>query len=213
MIQLNPLDRFICHVDNALRTLTPTAAAAERPSPAKKVENESQLNEDERQHAAGLMRINHTGEVCAQALYQGQSLTARLPDVREAMEHAAQEEIDHLVWCEERLTELNSRTSVLNPMFYGLSYGIGAVAGALGDKWSLGFVAATEDQVCEHLEEHMETLPESDQRSRAVLKQMHSDEKEHATLALDAGGAVFPPVIKKIMTQVSKAMTTSTYRI
>ena len=129
------------------------------------------------------------------------------------MEHAAQEEIDHLVWCEERLTELNSRTSVLNPMFYGLSYGIGAVAGALGDKWSLGFVAATEDQVCEHLEEHMETLPESDQRSRAVLKQMHSDEKEHATLALDAGGAVFPPVIKKIMTQVSKAMTTSTYRI
>lgn len=213
MIQLTSLDRLICHVDNALRTLVPGAASAERPSPAKTTQDSAELSDSEQQHAAGLMRINHTGEVCAQALYQGQSLTARLPDVRQAMEHAAQEEIDHLVWCEQRLTELNSRTSILNPAFYGLSYTIGAVAGALGDKWSLGFVAATEDQVCKHLEEHMETLPEADQRSRAVLKQMHIDERQHATQALEAGGIAFPKVIKQGMTQLSKVMTATTYRI
>lgn len=213
MIQPTHIDRFINHFDNALRTLVPGAASAERASPANETQDSGEMTESEREHAAGLMRINHTGEVCAQALYQGQSLTARLPDVRDAMEHAAQEEIDHLVWCEQRLDELNSRTSVLNPVFYGLSYGIGAVAGALGDKWSLGFVAATEDQVCKHLEEHMETLPEVDQRSRAVLKQMHTDEKQHATVALEAGGVNFPSVIKRGMTQLSKVMTASTYRI
>lgn len=213
MIQPTAIDRLIGHFDNALRTLVPGAATAERGSPAKGAQDSSEMTESEREHAAGLMRINHTGEVCAQALYQGQSLTARLPDVREAMEHAAQEEIDHLVWCEDRLTELNSRTSLLNPMFYGLSYGIGAVAGALGDKWSLGFVAATEDQVCKHLEEHMETLPECDQRSRAVLKQMHIDEQQHATLALEAGGVEFPRIIKRGMTQLSKVMTATTYRV
>lgn len=212
MIQLSTIDRLICHVDNALRTLTPTATTAERPSPATHVKDETTLSDDERQHAAGLMRINHTGEVCAQGLYQGQSLTARLPDIRDAMKHAAQEEVDHLVWCEERLTELNSRTSILNPIFYGLSYGIGAMAGAAGDKWSLGFVAATEDQVCKHLEEHLETLPAADQRSRAILKQMHIDEKEHATLALNAGGVAFPSIIKATMTQISKVMTKTTYR-
>ena len=213
MLHLTPIDHLINHVDSALRTLIPSAATAERPSPALSVQDDGEMSHSERKHAAGLMRINHTGEVCAQALYQGQALTARLPDVREAMEHAAQEEIDHLVWCEERLNELGSRTSLLNPAFYGLSYGIGAIAGALGDKYSLGFVAATEDQVCKHLNEHMERLPEQDKRSRAVLAQMHEDELKHATVALEAGGVRFPKPIKAVMTQLSKVMTASTYRL
>lgn len=210
MRSLSAVDQLICHVDNALKTLVPGASSSHRPSPA--ASQDQEMTSDEQKHAAGLMRINHTGEVCAQALYQGQSLTARLPDVRQAMEHAAEEEIDHLVWCETRLNELNSRTSLLNPGFYTLSYGIGAMAGALGDKYSLGFVAATEEQVCEHLEEHLETLPAQDQRSREILQQMHEDELKHATLALDSGGIDFPPWIKGLMTRISKVMTATTYR-
>jgi ubiquinone biosynthesis monooxygenase Coq7 len=159
------------------------------------------------------MRINHTGEVCAQALYQGQALTAKLPEVRDAMDEAAKEEIDHLVWCEQRINELNGRTSVLNPLFYGLSFTIGALAGVAGDKWSLGFVAATENQVCKHLEEHLQSLPESDTKSRAILEQMLIDEAKHATAALDAGGAEFPSEIKSVMSVIAKGMTTTTYRI
>ncbi len=168
-----------------------------RESPANTV-NESALKDAEKQHAAALMRINHTGEVCAQALYQGQSLTARLPDVRDAMEEAAKEEIDHLVWCEQRIHQLGSHTSFFNPLFYGLSYSIGAFAGALGDKWSLGFVAATEEQVCAHLESHLIDLPSEDAKSRAILTTMLEDEQRHATIALEAGGVPFPAVIKKI---------------
>lgn len=211
MRHLSPLDHFISHCDNALKTLVPGAATPHRESPAQSPE--AQMSEGEIKHAASLMRINHTGEVCAQALYQGQSLTAKLPDIRQAMEHAAEEEIDHLVWCEQRIHELGSHTSILNPAFYGLSYSIGALAGTLGDKYSLGFVAATEEKVCEHLQEHLQTLPEQDQRSRQVLKQMHEDELKHATLALDAGGIEFPALIKRIMTGMSKVMTSSTYRV
>jgi 3-demethoxyubiquinol 3-hydroxylase len=159
------------------------------------------------------MRINHTGEVCAQALYQGQALTARLEAVREQMTQAAQEEIDHLAWCEQRLKELDSHTSLLNPVFYALSFGIGAAAGAAGDKYSLGFVAATEDQVCKHLEHHFEDLPAQDERSRAILRQMHEDEAHHADWALAAGGIEFPTPVKKVMTLMSKVMTKSVYRI
>lgn len=212
MVRLSKLDTFISHIDNALKTLVPGAATAHRSSPADTTDDQA-LSQQETQHAAGLMRINHTGEVCAQALYQGQSLTARLPQVREAMEEAAEEEIDHLVWCEHRLKELNSQPSLLNPLFYGLSYSVGALAGALGDKWSLGFVAATEDQVCKHLEHHLETLPQGDQRSRAVLKLMHEDELRHATTALSAGGVPFPKPVKNFMTGLSKVMTGTTYRI
>ena len=212
MRSLSPLDHFIGHVDNALRTLSPQAATAHRESPAKGI-SEASLNDQEKQHAAGLMRINHTGEVCAQGLYQGQSLTAKLPNIRQSMIEAAEEEIDHLVWCEQRLTDLNSRTSLLNPAFYALSYSVGALAGALGDKWSLGFVAATENQVCKHLEEHLEGLPEQDQRSKAILNLMHEDELKHASVALDAGGVVFPGWFQKGMTVMSKVMTKSTYRI
>lgn len=214
MRTLSKIDNLVMQVDNALKTLVPSAArsSAERPSPALSVAD-SELDDSERRHAAGLMRINHTGEVCAQALYQGQALTAKLPQVRSAMEHAAIEEIDHLVWCEDRLVELNSSTSILNPVFYGLSYSMGALTGAIGDKWSLGFVAATEDQVCKHLEEHLETLPDQDLRSRAVLSQMHEDELKHGALALDAGGVQFPRWVKAVMTEMSKVMTKTTYRL
>lgn len=143
----SPLDRLLLQADAAMRTLIPKSSHASRPSPAL-VEPHSTVDAQHTKHIAGLMRINHTGEVCAQALYQGQALTAKLPHIREQMEHAAEEEVDHLVWCEQRIHELGSHTSVLNPLFYGLSFAIGATAGAISDKVSLGFVAATEEQVC-----------------------------------------------------------------
>ncbi|HSC82173.1 MAG TPA: 2-polyprenyl-3-methyl-6-methoxy-1,4-benzoquinone monooxygenase, partial [Pseudomonas sp.] len=158
-------------------------------------------------------RINHTGEVCAQALYQGQALTAKLPQVRKAMEHAADEEIDHLAWCEQRIRELGSHPSLLNPLFYGLSFGVGAVAGLISDKVSLGFVAATEDQVVKHLDEHLEQIPLDDAKTRAILEQMREDEEHHATSAIEAGGLRFPAPVKFGMSLLSKVMTKSTYRI
>ena len=159
------------------------------------------------------MRINHSGEVCAQALYQGQALTAKLPDVREEMQLAAQEEIDHLVWCEQRIRQLNSHTSFLNPLFYAASFSIGAAAGIAGDKWSLGFVAATEEQVCKHLQDHLTQLPAQDEKSRAILEQMLEDEEKHGNNALAAGGQEFSAPIKKMMSGISKLMTKTTYRI
>jgi ubiquinone biosynthesis monooxygenase Coq7 len=210
--QLSFIDKLISSADQALRTMVPSAAAAVKPSPADQEEH-YELDFEEQKHIAGLMRINHTGEVCAQALYQGQALTARLPDVREEMEHAAQEEIDHLVWCEERLTQLNSHTSLLNPAFYAASFTLGAAAGLIGDKWSLGFVAATEEQVCKHLEDHLQQLPEEDKKSRAVIEQMLDDEARHGDNALAAGGVDLPSTVKRLMTAMSKVMTTTTYRI
>lgn len=210
--QYSLIDRLIQNADQALRTLVPGAANADRPSPALN-RQPATLDDQERKHAAGLMRINHTGEVCAQALYQGQALTAKLPEVRAAMDEAAREEIDHLVWCEQRLQALNSHTSLLNPLFYGLSFGIGAVAGKISDRVSLGFVAATEQQVCQHLTQHMMDLPVQDEQSKAVLLQMLDDEAKHAATALDAGGHVFPWPVKLVMTGLSKVMTKSVYRI
>jgi ubiquinone biosynthesis monooxygenase Coq7 len=205
-------DKLISNADQALRTLVPNASHAERENPAAK-HSSSKMTEQQRQHTAGLMRINHTGEVCAQALYQGQALTARLPTVRREMEQAAQEEVDHLAWCEQRLQQLNSQTSLLNPVFYTGSFLLGATAGALGDKWSLGFVAATEEQVCKHLEEHLEQLPADDQQSRAILEQMLVDEKTHGNKAIAAGGKAFSAPVKELMTTMSRLMTSSTYRI
>ena len=158
------------------------------------------------------MRINHTGEVCAQALYQGQALTARLPGVRASMERAAQEENDHLVWCEERINELGNRTSYLNPLWYAGSFAIGAAAGIAGDKWSLGFVAETEHQVEAHLDDHLSQVPQSDQRTRAILEQMKEDEVSHATKALAAGGATLPGPIRQAMKLMSKVMTSTVYK-
>lgn len=210
--QLSALDRLLVGVDQAVRTLSPGVSTAARKNPSATMSSDK-LDKSDYRHIAGLMRINHTGEVCAQALYQGQAATAKLPDVRDKMEHAALEETDHLVWCEDRLNQLGSQTSVLNPLFYALSYGIGAVAGAAGDKWSLGFVAATEEQVCKHLREHLEQLPPEDKKTRAILKQMLADEEEHGASALAAGGQDFPKPIKDVMSVMSKAMTKTTYRL
>lgn len=205
-------DRLILQLDQALHTLVPGSSHAQRTSPGAKAED-GELSDAERQLAAGLMRINHTGEVCAQALYQGQSLTARLPDVRNTMNHAAVEEVDHLAWCETRLKELDSRPSVLNPAFYALSFGLGAVAGAIGDKWSLGFVGETEKQVCEHLEEHLTQLPAQDHKSRAVIQQMIVDEKKHGDSAMAAGGAELPLPITAGMKLMAGVMKTLTKRV
>jgi 3-demethoxyubiquinol 3-hydroxylase len=208
----SPVDRLLLQADAALRTLLPFSGQPSRPSPAT-VQAEAELDEAQAQHVAGLMRINHTGEVCAQALYQGQALTAKLPQVRKAMEHAADEEIDHLAWCEQRIRQLGSQPSILNPLFYGLSFGVGAAAGLISDKVSLGFVAATEDQVVKHLDEHLQQIPPEDQKSRAILEQMRTDEEQHANSALDAGGLRFPAPVKFGMSLLAKVMTKSTYRI
>ncbi len=211
--QLSLADNLLTQVDKAIRTLAPGGKMSHsRVTPAQTY-NEAQLNDRERKHAAGLMRVNHAGEVCAQALYQGQALTAKLPSVRQEMEQSAQEEIDHLAWCQERIQHLGSHTSLLNPVWYGLSFGIGATAGLISDKVSLGFVAATEEQVCKHLKNHLEGLPEQDQKSRAVVEVMLQDEEKHARAALAAGGHNFPAPVKGLMSLVSKAMTKSSYKI
>jgi ubiquinone biosynthesis monooxygenase Coq7 len=210
--KLSPLDGLLLQVDRALRTIAVNKPPHERPSPAKSA-TEQTLTEQEKRHAAGLMRVNHTGEVCAQALYQGQALTAKLTAVRNEMEQAADEEIDHLAWCQERVNQLGSHTSLLNPLWYGLSFGIGATTGLISDKLSLGFVAATENQVCQHLENHLEQLPADDKKSRVIVTQMLEDEAKHADAALDAGGLKFPAPVKGLMTLVSKAMTKTSYRI
>jgi ubiquinone biosynthesis monooxygenase Coq7 len=210
--QLSGLDQILTQLDQGLRMVLSNAPAPQRVSPAVEIAD-TELSDQERQHAIGLMRVNHAGEVCAQALYQGQALTAKLPEVGEQMEHAAAEEIDHLAWCEERIVELGGRTSALNPVWYAMSFGIGAGAGLISDKLSLGFVAATEDQVCDHLQKHLEDLPISDSKSRAIVKQMLDDEARHAKAALEAGGHRFPASVKKLMTFVSSAMTGSSYRL
>ena len=210
--RLSLLDRLITEADSVMRTITNRGHSAARPSPSRG-HTESDLSEAERKHVAGLMRINHTGEVCAQALYQGQALTAKLPKVRDEMQQAAQEEVDHLVWCEERLRELDSHTSYLNPAWYGMSFTLGAIAGAIGDQVSLGFVAATEERVCNHLREHLRELPDDDRKSQLILQKMLEDEQRHGDNALDAGGTDFPRPVKDAMTAVSQLMTRSSYRI
>jgi len=212
MRHLSPIDQFITQADHALRTVLGKPKITERPDPATNIED-TQLSDDERRHAAGLMRVNHAGEVSAQALYQGQALTARLDDVRASMERAALEENDHLAWTENRLQELASHKSMLNPVWYAGSFAIGALAGALGDKWSLGFVAETEHQVVRHLDEHLQKLPTHDHKSIRILQQMKEDEAHHATVALEGGGAELPWPVKKLMGAMSKVMTSSAYYI
>ncbi len=209
--KLTLLDQLVRSADNALRTLAGAHASPSQPSPATATAD-TEMSDTERRHAAGLMRVNHSGEVCAQALYQGQALTARLPAVRGDMEDAAREEEDHLAWCEDRLRELDSRPSVLNPLWYSLSFGLGAGAGLVSDRLSLGFVAATEDLVCQHLERHLRDLPAQDGRSRAVVTQMLEDEARHADKALAAGGLAFPNPAKRLMALASRAMTATSYR-
>ena len=209
---MTPIDRLIIEFDTALRSVV-GGANSDRPTPESQLTVKNSLDAAERKHAAGLMRVNHVGEVCAQALYQSQKLVARDPQIREMLEHSAQEEIDHLAWCETRLKELDSHTSYLNPFWYAGSFAIGLLAGLAGDKWSLGFVVETEKQVEAHLENHLEKLPIDDQRSRAIVDQMRIDEIEHGQAALHAGGATLPEPIQKMMQAISKIMTTTAYKI
>ncbi len=205
-------DRLLIQFDQAFRTLFGQPRTTGRPDPAAGLP-EAELTPEERRASARLMRVDHAGEVCAQALYQGQALTARLEGVREAMERAAEEENDHLAWCERRLQALDSHTSLLNPAWYLGSLALGALAGAVGDKWSLGFVAETERQVVLHLDDHLQRLPAADGRSRAVLEQMKIDEERHGQNASRAGGAVLPQPVRRLMRLASKVMTETAYWI
>jgi ubiquinone biosynthesis monooxygenase Coq7 len=207
----SPLDRLLIEAQRALAT-TAGKAIAERANPAGD-ERECGLDESERQHAAGLMRINHTGEVCAQALYVGQAAVARDEGTRAQLLAAAQEETDHLAWCADRLQELHSRPSLLNPLWYAGSYAIGLAAGLRGDGWNLGFVVETERQVEAHLDQHLQTLPSQDRRSRAILETMKADEARHADHAERAGARALPPPIPRLMALTSAIMKAIAYRV
>ena len=214
--QAAPMEQLIRGFDRALRTLT-GQHRAKRPSPAQQTDSgegiQEELSLEDARHSAGLMRVNHTGEVCAQALYDGQAATARNPEVTQALSAAGDEEVDHLMWCEDRLRDLDARPSVLNPLFYGASWALGAVTGLLGDRTSLAFVEATEDQVVKHLDRHLESLPENDVKSRAVVTQMRADEARHGDEAFAMGGSRLSAVQKRVMAAVAKVMTATTYRI
>ncbi|MDD2775067.1 MAG: 2-polyprenyl-3-methyl-6-methoxy-1,4-benzoquinone monooxygenase [Gallionella sp.] len=205
------LDRVIIEFDKGLRTLFSQAHSI-RAYPDQHLP-ESHLDEAERHHAANLMRVNHSGEICAQALYQGQALTARDPVVQQKLHHAAQEETEHLAWTARRVHELGGHLSVLNPVLYTASLGLGAVAGLLGDKWNLGFLAETEQQVGAHLQSHLEKLPINDEKSRAIVTQMHTDEIGHADMATAMGGAELPTVVANTMKLGGKIMTNTTYHV
>lgn len=209
--RLSPLDRLLDSAQNALSTVAGNPRA-ERGNPGDATPDVV-LDEAERRHAAGLMRINHVGEVCAQALYIGQAAVARDPATRAHLLAAAQEETDHLAWCADRLRELDSRPSLLNPLWYGGSWAIGALAGLRGDGWNLGFVVETERQVEAHLEEHLHTLPEADARSRAILRTMKEDEARHADDAEQAGAKRLPQPLPTLMATASNLMKAVAYRL
>jgi 3-demethoxyubiquinol 3-hydroxylase len=221
-ISQSPIDRLIGEFDTALRAIA-GGANYTRPIPRTFIENGSSqeqaltsyldLSPEDRTHVAGLMRVNHVGEVCAQALYQSQKFLAKTPETRALLDQAAKEEMDHMAWCEERLRELDSRPSLLNPLWYAGAFGIGLVAGLAGDRWSLGFVAETEKQVERHLDDHLEKLPEADLRTRAIVEQMRIDEIEHGTSAIAAGGQELPRPLQTLMAGISKIMTTTAYKI
>jgi ubiquinone biosynthesis monooxygenase Coq7 len=208
----SPIDRFIIGIDTALRVATGQSDEARRGNPADSIP-EVVMEEEQRRHSAGLMRINHAGEVCAQALYAGQALTARNAEVQAEMQQAANEEIDHLSWCKDRLDELESKPSRLDPLWYAGSFAIGAAAGLAGDGWSLGFLKETEKQVEAHLEGHIEKLPPEDARSRAILDQMKIDEAKHAQMAEDSGAFDLPLPVRRLMKLTAGAMKAIAYRV
>jgi ubiquinone biosynthesis monooxygenase Coq7 len=205
------MDRLIAEFDRALRAVVGVASAS-RPSPAED-KPEAELDARARSHAAALMRVNHVGEVCAQALYQGQALTARNARIKAALEQAAREEQDHLAWSADRIRELGGRTSLLNPVWYAGSFSIGALAGLLGDRWNVAFLAETERQVEDHLTGHLEALPTNDERTRAVVSAMRADEAKHGATARGLGGEDLPTPVKAAMRFASKIMTTIAYRV
>ncbi|MBV8047462.1 MAG: 2-polyprenyl-3-methyl-6-methoxy-1,4-benzoquinone monooxygenase [Paludibacterium sp.] len=203
-------DKLIIEFDKGLRTLCAPARSA-RAYPDDEVP-EAPLTETQKRHARGLMRVNHCGEICAQALYQGQALTARDAAARDALRQAAQEEEEHLAWTARRVRELGGRVSLLNPLWYGGSLAIGVAAGVLGDKWNLGFLQETEHQVTAHLESHLDRLPEEDGKSRAIVAQMRDDECRHADMARDFGAARLPLPVRQAMKLSARVMTTLSYR-
>ncbi|MGB5178449.1 MAG: 2-polyprenyl-3-methyl-6-methoxy-1,4-benzoquinone monooxygenase [Gammaproteobacteria bacterium] len=206
------VDQLITHTDQALRTVFGEPVGSGRENPAEALV-EHKLSTVEKTNSIRLMRVNHAGEVCAQALYQGQALTARHHETRQQMKQAAIEENDHLAWCRQRINELGGHTSLLNPLWYTGSLAIGAASGLLGDKWSLGFLAETENQVVEHIEGHLQKLPAADDKSHAILAQMKTDEARHKASALNAGGTALPGAVKKMMALVSRVMTSTASRI
>jgi 3-demethoxyubiquinol 3-hydroxylase len=209
---LTPLDRLLAGVNNALRTVAAPTGQSPRANPAADVQ-EADLDDRQKAHAAGLMRVNHAGEVAAQGLYQGHAVVAHDPDIEQQMQNAADEEFDHLAWCEQRLDELGEGPSRLSPVWYTGAFTIGALSGALGDKWSLGFIAETERQVCNHLESHLDKLPAEDARSRAIVTTMRDEEAKHGENAVAAGAAELPKALKKLMQATAKLMTTTAYRL
>lgn len=205
------IDDLITGFDRALRTLA-TGSTSVRPYPAERVDA-PELSDAAKTHAAGLMRVNHSGEICAQALYSGQAMTSANSMLRRQLDRAAREETEHLAWTERRLEELGARTSLLNPLWYAGSFAMGAVAGLAGDRWNLGFLSETERQVEQHLSGHLDTLPEGDARSRAIVSQMRTDEAGHAQMAEDLGAARLPLPIRAVMRLTAKVMTVTTYRV
>ena len=206
------IDKFITEIDKGLKFSTQNYQKESRQYPAQNIEEDS-LNELDRSISASLMRINHAGEVSAQGLYRGQALTARLDGTREKMDEAAEEELDHLAWCNKRLEELDEKPSIFNPIWYGLSFTMGAIAGMAGDKWSLGFVHETEEQVVTHLEGHLDKLSTEDKKTIAILEQMRIDEAQHSQEALESGAEDLPEGIKKLMSVIARVMTKSSYYI
>lgn len=209
---LSKVDQLLVGVDKALRAVVPHSNPSTRPLPVSSDEI-PELSITEARHVAGLMRINHTGEVCAQGLYHGQAFSAKDDGVKQAMQQSAEEEVDHLVWCETRLDELGSHASIFTPLWYGMSFGLGAVAGAISNEFSLGFVAETEAQVSEHLQDHITQLPEQDQRSKEILAQMDIEELHHRELALENGGAALSPVVRQTMRWMANRMKATAYHL
>ena len=208
--QLSPLDKLLAGANNALRTVASPAGRPARRNPSENIED-AKLDSKQKSHAAGLMRVNHAGEVAAQALYQGHASMARDKTIESQMKRAANEEFDHLAWCEQRLQELGYQPSRLSPLWYAGAYAIGAASGVLGDKWSLGFIAETEKQVCSHLDSHLDHLPEEDAKSRAIVQQMRDEEQEHGENAIDAGAAELPRPVIRLMRVTAKLMTNTAY--
>lgn len=208
---MHALDSLICEFDRALRTIA-GVPQGNRKSPANEVPEPS-LSVEERMHAAALMRVNHVGEICAQALYQGQALSTRSAGIRDSLRSAAVEEADHLAWCADRIHELGGRTSLLAPLWYASSFALGAAAGVAGDRWNLAFLAETERQVEQHLDGHLSRLPDDDARSRAVVREMREDEAKHRQTAIDLGAAELPESVKAAMRAAARVMTTVSYRL
>lgn len=207
---ITPVDRLLSGLDDALRTVAAPAGRPARANPAEQV-SEAEFTDKQKAHAAGLMRVNHAGEIAAQGLYQGHAAVARDAAIERQMQHAADEEHDHLAWCEQRLAELESQPSRLSPIWYAGSFLIGAASGLLGDRWSLGFIAETEKQVCAHLTGHLDSLPDNDARSRAIVARMREEEQKHGEDAVAAGAAELPQPIHRLMRWTARVMTKSAY--